>query len=99
MSYSLPKGIQKKLKQEELYQITNVFKNFDRDKNGTISMSDLHMCLHSLGERTKSKKEKELFKDVLVDGQVPFAAFCEVLADYRSSSASASKPGVSHGYV
>ena len=44
MSYTLPKALKKKIKQEELYQITSVFKNFDRDKDGTISMSDVHMC-------------------------------------------------------
>ena len=100
MSYTLPKALKKKIKQEELYQITSVFKNFDRDKDGTISMSDVHMCLHSLGERTKAKKEKQLFKDHQVDGKIPFQAFCEILADFRAASPRASaKPGLTHGCV
>ena len=89
---------EKKITQEELYQITNVFKNFDRDKDGTLSFSDLHMCLHSLGERTKAKKEKQLFAEYGESGKIPFAAFCEILADFRAASPKASNKG-KHGFV
>jgi Ca2+-binding EF-hand superfamily protein len=99
--YTLPKELSKKLKQEEVYQITNTFKNFDRDKNASIVMSDVHMCLHSLGERTKAKQEKELFSEHVVDGKISFVTFCQVLADFRAAAsspkASTAKPGLTHG--
>ena len=98
MSYVLPKELKSKVKQEELYQITNVFKNFDRTSNGTIAMADVHMCLHSLGERTKAKQEKELFSSHAVDGAVSFKSFVEVLVDFRASGPKAeAKPALTHG--
>jgi hypothetical protein len=100
MAYVLPKELKSKVKQEELYQLTNVFKNFDRTSNGTIAMADVHMCLHSLGERTKAKQEKELFASHAVDGAVSFKAFVEVLVEFRASGPKAeAKPALTHGCV
>jgi len=58
-------------------EIIRAFQYFDRDHNGSISMSELKYILTSLGEKMNEKEVKEIFDncDLNKDGKIDYKEF------------------------
>jgi len=53
MSYDLKKYVRPGLTEKDLKEIQDAFNLFDKDKSGTIDMSELNLAMESLGVQNK----------------------------------------------
>ena len=53
MSYDLKKYVRPGLTEKDLKEIEDAFNLFDKDKSGTIDMSELNLAMESLGVQSK----------------------------------------------
>lgn len=72
----------KKLKPDELLEITTAFKDFDKDKNGFITAQEMHECLQRSRVSHANSEVEEVMKnmDSNRDGTVSFDEYLDFMA-------------------
>jgi len=79
-----------KLSEDKLEEIQRIFNDFDKNKDGTICVSELEEALKNLGCRTKESDLKELLKEFDKDdsGILEFNEFCQIVSAQMTDSSS-----------
>ena len=53
---------------EEIEQLTEAFRVFDKDNSGTISADEIRMVLSKCGEKLEEEEVEEMLKQIDIDG-------------------------------
>jgi Ca2+-binding EF-hand superfamily protein len=79
-----------KLSEDKLEEVQRIFNDFDKNKDGTISVSELEEALKKLGCRTKENELNELLKEFDKDdsGFLDYKEFCQIVSAQTTDSSS-----------
>lgn len=79
-----------KLTEEKLEEAERIFNQFDKNKDGTISVSELEEALKLLGCRVKDSEVLEMVKEFDKDasGNLEFKEFCQIVSAQINESSS-----------
>lgn len=79
-----------KLTEEKLEEVERIFNEFDKNKDGTICITELEEALRLLGCRIKENEVYEIVKEFDRDGSgvLEFMEFCEIVSAQMNDSSS-----------
>lgn len=79
-----------KLSEEKLEEVERIFYEFDKNKDGTICVSELGEAMKLLGCRIKENEINELIKEFDKDasGVLEFQEFCQIVSAQVNDSSS-----------